>query len=85
MTLEPRQLAAPSTPESSGKHQPVEWARIRRDKESVGGITIRQFQPQGAVSPLLADIKGYGLAFAIQALGLLAGAAIRRGLVQDYG
>jgi LDH2 family malate/lactate/ureidoglycolate dehydrogenase len=29
--------------------------------------------------------KGYGLAFAIQALGLLAGAAIPRGLVQDYG
>ena len=29
--------------------------------------------------------KGYGLAFAIQALGLLAGAAIPRGRVQDYG
>jgi LDH2 family malate/lactate/ureidoglycolate dehydrogenase len=29
--------------------------------------------------------KGYGLAFAIQALGLLAGAAISRGQVQDYG
>ena len=29
--------------------------------------------------------KGYGLAFAIQALGLLAGAAIPRGDVQDYG
>jgi LDH2 family malate/lactate/ureidoglycolate dehydrogenase len=29
--------------------------------------------------------KGYGLAFAIQALGLLAGAAIPRGQVQDYG
>src|SRR5579862_7672902 len=29
--------------------------------------------------------KGYGLAFAIQALGLLAGAAIPRGEVQDYG
>jgi LDH2 family malate/lactate/ureidoglycolate dehydrogenase len=29
--------------------------------------------------------KGYGLAFAIQALGLLAGAAIPRGAVQDYG
>jgi LDH2 family malate/lactate/ureidoglycolate dehydrogenase len=29
--------------------------------------------------------KGYGLAFAIQALGLLAGAAIPRGHVQDYG
>lgn len=29
--------------------------------------------------------KGYGLSFAIQALGLLAGAAIPRGKVQDYG
>jgi LDH2 family malate/lactate/ureidoglycolate dehydrogenase len=29
--------------------------------------------------------KGYGLAFAIQALGLLAGAAIPRRQVQDYG
>jgi LDH2 family malate/lactate/ureidoglycolate dehydrogenase len=29
--------------------------------------------------------KGYGLAFALQALGLLAGAAIPRGRVQDYG
>ena len=29
--------------------------------------------------------KGYGLAFAIQALGLLAGAAIPRGRTQDYG
>jgi LDH2 family malate/lactate/ureidoglycolate dehydrogenase len=29
--------------------------------------------------------KGYGLAFAIQALGLLAGAAIPRGQVKDYG
>jgi len=29
--------------------------------------------------------KGYGLAFAIQALGLLAGAAIPRGQAQDYG
>ena len=29
--------------------------------------------------------KGYGLAFAVQALGLLAGAARARGEVQDYG
>ena len=29
--------------------------------------------------------KGYGLSFAIQALGLLAGATIPRGQVQDYG
>jgi LDH2 family malate/lactate/ureidoglycolate dehydrogenase len=29
--------------------------------------------------------KGYGLAFAVQALGLLAGAPLARGQVQDYG
>ncbi len=29
--------------------------------------------------------KGYGLSFAIQALGLLAGAALAQGRVQDYG
>jgi LDH2 family malate/lactate/ureidoglycolate dehydrogenase len=29
--------------------------------------------------------KGYGLSFAVQALGLLAGAALPRGQVQDYG
>jgi LDH2 family malate/lactate/ureidoglycolate dehydrogenase len=29
--------------------------------------------------------KGYGLAFAVQALGLLGGAARTRGQVQDYG
>jgi LDH2 family malate/lactate/ureidoglycolate dehydrogenase len=29
--------------------------------------------------------KGYGLSFAVQALGLLAGAALTRGSVQDYG
>ncbi len=29
--------------------------------------------------------KGYGLSFAIQAMGLLAGAALARGQVQDYG
>ena len=29
--------------------------------------------------------KGYGLSFALQALGLLAGAALPRGDVQDYG
>jgi LDH2 family malate/lactate/ureidoglycolate dehydrogenase len=29
--------------------------------------------------------KGYGLSFAIQALGLLAGAALPRGNAQDYG
>jgi LDH2 family malate/lactate/ureidoglycolate dehydrogenase len=39
---------------------------------------------KGGVSAFGAH-KGYGLAFAIQALGLLAGAAIPRGQVQDYG
>jgi LDH2 family malate/lactate/ureidoglycolate dehydrogenase len=29
--------------------------------------------------------KGYGLSFAVQALGLLAGAPLARGEVQDYG
>jgi LDH2 family malate/lactate/ureidoglycolate dehydrogenase len=29
--------------------------------------------------------KGYGLSFAVQAMGLLAGAAFARGQVQDYG
>jgi LDH2 family malate/lactate/ureidoglycolate dehydrogenase len=29
--------------------------------------------------------KGYGLSFVVQALGLLAGAALARGQVQDYG
>jgi LDH2 family malate/lactate/ureidoglycolate dehydrogenase len=39
---------------------------------------------KGGVVPF-AGHKGYGLSFAIQALGLLAGAAIPRGEVQDYG
>lgn len=39
---------------------------------------------QGGVSAF-GGHKGYGLAFAIQALGLLAGAALPRGRVQDYG
>ena len=29
--------------------------------------------------------KGYGLSFAVQAMGLLAGATFARGEVQDYG
>ena len=37
----------------------------------------------GGVAPF-GGHKGYGLSFAIQALGLLAGAALRR-RVQDYG
>ena len=39
---------------------------------------------QGGVAPW-GGHKGYGLSFAIQALGLLAGAALRRGDLQDYG
>ena len=39
---------------------------------------------KGGVVPF-AGHKGYGLSFAIQALGLLAGAALPRGQVQDYG
>ena len=38
----------------------------------------------GGVAPF-GGHKGYGLSFAIQALGLLAGAALPRGDVQDYG
>jgi LDH2 family malate/lactate/ureidoglycolate dehydrogenase len=38
----------------------------------------------GGVSPF-GGHKGYGLSFAIQALGLLAGAKLPRGDVQDYG
>jgi LDH2 family malate/lactate/ureidoglycolate dehydrogenase len=39
---------------------------------------------KGGVSAF-AGHKGFGLSFAIQALGLLAGAALPRGRVQDYG
>lgn len=39
---------------------------------------------RGGVVPF-GGYKGYGLSFAVQALGLLAGAAISRGQVQDYG
>jgi LDH2 family malate/lactate/ureidoglycolate dehydrogenase len=39
---------------------------------------------QGGVSAF-GGHKGYGLALAVQALGLLAGAVIPRGRVQDYG
>ena len=38
----------------------------------------------GAILPF-GGHKGYGLAFAVQALGLLGGAALTRGQVQDYG
>lgn len=39
---------------------------------------------KGGVAPF-GGHKGYGLSFAIQALGLLAGAALARGQVRDYG
>ncbi|MBI4195056.1 MAG: Ldh family oxidoreductase [Betaproteobacteria bacterium] len=39
---------------------------------------------RGGVVPF-GGYKGYALSFAVQALGLLAGAAIPRGQVQDYG
>ena len=39
---------------------------------------------RGGVAPF-GGHKGYGLSFAIQALGLLAGAAFARGEVRDYG
>lgn len=44
----------------------------------------RAVAEDGGVTPF-AGHKGYGLSFAIQALGLLAGAALPRGDVQDYG
>ena len=39
---------------------------------------------EGGVVPF-GEHKGYGLSFAVQALGLLAGAALAAGKVQDYG
>jgi LDH2 family malate/lactate/ureidoglycolate dehydrogenase len=39
---------------------------------------------KGGVSPW-GGHKGYGLSFCIQALGLIAGAALGRGVVNDYG
>jgi LDH2 family malate/lactate/ureidoglycolate dehydrogenase len=39
---------------------------------------------KGGVAPF-GGHKGYGLSFAIQALGLLAGSALTRGQVRDYG
>ena len=44
----------------------------------------RAVEQGGGVAPF-GGHKGYGLSFAIQALGLLAGAALPRGDVQDYG
>jgi LDH2 family malate/lactate/ureidoglycolate dehydrogenase len=39
---------------------------------------------RGGVAPF-GGYKGYGLAFAVQAMGLLAGAHLTRGRTQDYG
>jgi LDH2 family malate/lactate/ureidoglycolate dehydrogenase len=39
---------------------------------------------EGGVMPF-GGHKGYGLSFAVQALGLLAGAQLARGQVQDFG
>jgi LDH2 family malate/lactate/ureidoglycolate dehydrogenase len=39
---------------------------------------------KGGVAPF-GGHKGYGLSFAIQALGILAGAALAKGQVRDYG
>src|SRR5690606_29206150 len=39
---------------------------------------------EGGVVPF-GDHRGFGLSFAVQAMGLLAGAAIPRGQTQDYG
>ena len=39
---------------------------------------------RGGVAPF-GGHKGYGLSFAVQALGLLAGASLARGQVRDYG
>jgi LDH2 family malate/lactate/ureidoglycolate dehydrogenase len=47
-------------------------------------LDARAVEQGGGVSPF-GGHKGYGLSFAIQALGLLAGAALPRGDVQDYG
>jgi LDH2 family malate/lactate/ureidoglycolate dehydrogenase len=44
----------------------------------------RAVAEDGGVTPF-GGHKGYGLSFAIQALGLLAGASLSRGDVQDYG
>jgi len=52
-----------------------EHGRASRDAEAV---------LKGGVAPF-GGHKGYGLSFAIQALGILAGAALGRGQVRDYG
>ena len=54
------------------------------DAEGQPTRDARAVEQGGGVAPF-GGHKGYGLSFAIQALGLLAGAALPRGDVQDYG
>jgi LDH2 family malate/lactate/ureidoglycolate dehydrogenase len=54
------------------------------DADGQPTLDARAVEQRGGVSPF-GGHKGYGLSFAIQALGLLAGAALPRGDVQDYG
>jgi LDH2 family malate/lactate/ureidoglycolate dehydrogenase len=54
------------------------------DADGLPTRDARAVERGGGVSPF-GGHKGYGLSFAIQALGLLAGAALPRGDVQDYG
>jgi LDH2 family malate/lactate/ureidoglycolate dehydrogenase len=54
------------------------------DADGQPTLDARAVEQGGGVSPF-GGHKGYGLSFAIQALGLLAGAALPRGDVQDYG
>lgn len=57
---------------------------IAIDREGRPTRDAAQVVDGGAALPF-AGHKGYGLSFAIQALGLLAGAALPRGQPQDYG
>ena len=54
------------------------------DADGQPTLDARAVEQGGGVSAF-GGHKGYGLSFAIQALGLLAGAALPRGDVQDYG
>jgi LDH2 family malate/lactate/ureidoglycolate dehydrogenase len=54
------------------------------DADGQPTLDARAVEQGGGVSPF-GGHKGYGLSFAIQALGLLSGAALPRGDVQDYG
>jgi LDH2 family malate/lactate/ureidoglycolate dehydrogenase len=59
-------------------------AGVGFDAEGNPTRDARAVAKDGGVTPF-GGHKGYGLSFAIQALGLLAGAALPRGDVQDYG